>query len=291
MNELLGPWHGHVARPAIKSAGGKRRLLPEIMAIMKDHIQSPPSFNASTYHEPFLGGGAVAFEMMRTFVFDKVRLADSNLPLIATYKVIRDDVEKLIVELSTGKYTNDLETFMLIRKEFNETSVVKRNALAIAARLLYLNKTAFNGLWRVNSSGWFNVPFGKYANPTICDADNLRAVSKALQGVTLYAKDFRHTPVKKGDAVYCDSPYIPQSATSNFVGYTKEGFGMDAHIALRDQAIEWKRLGAFVLLSNSDTPMTRELYKDFKNLKEVSMARAINSSGGKRGKIEELLIW
>jgi DNA adenine methylase len=278
------------ARPAVKFAGGKTKLVPEILSILDKYVRLPPNANAGTFHEPFLGGGAVAFEVMRRYVFKETRLADSNLPLIATYKVIRDTPDRLITELSTGKYTNSEEVFYAIRDEFNETPHTKRNALAIAARFIALNKMCFNGLWRVNRMGRFNVPFGRYDNPTVCDEENLRAVSRALQDVKLYAKDFRQTPVKKGDVIYADPPYIPLNATSSFTSYTKEGFGMSEQISLRDQAIEWKRMGAFVLLSNADTPLTRELYKGWR-MKEVSMARAINSVGEKRKKIGELLIW
>jgi len=286
------------ARPPVKSLGGKRKLLSEIFSVL---IQPATS---STYHEPFLGGGAVYFDMVTRYGSRcKMRLADSNLALIATYKVIRDDVELLIERMNDPKndgwYKNTDKSFKRIREVFNELmDAVSRRSdpllrwrrIALAHNFLYLNKTAFNGLWRVNSSGHFNVPFGRYDNPTICDAENLRACSRALQGAKLYAKDFATTPVKPGDTVYCDSPYIPINGTSNFVGYTKEGFGMADHIRLRDKALEWKNLGAFVLLSNSDTPVTRELYRGWR-VKEVQAARAVNSKGDKRGKVGELLIY
>lgn len=284
-----------IARPVVKSAGGKRRLLPEILGVFDRHVKSPPDANTGTFHEPFAGGASVALEVMRRYVFGKIRIADNNLALIATYKVIRDDVEALIRVLDDSypsDWINRLDRFVALRAEFNSMMQYPHSgrAIGLAARFIVLNKTAFNGIWRVNSSGQFNVPFAHYNNPTICDVDNLRACSRALQGAKLYAKDFGSTPVKHGDVVYCDPPYIPTNATSNFVGYTKEGFGTDDQVRLRDKVREWKKLGAFVLLSNSDTPMTRELYKGF-TLKKVQAARSVNARGDGRGKVSELLIY
>lgn len=275
--------------PFVKSAGGKRRLLPEILKILGPRIDATKP--GATYHEPFVGGGALFFAVYNREI-GNIRLADGNLALIATYKVIRDDVDLLIARMRQHGFHNAQSTFAKVRSYFNLdlANPNEQHALGLAVRFIYLNKTCFNGLWRVNQSGAFNVPFGRYTNPTICDAENLRACSKALQGVKLYAKDFSSTPVRPGDVVYADSPYIPVNATSNFVGYTKEGFGMADHIRLRDKAKEWKKLGAFVLLSNSDTPVTRELYKGWR-LKEVQAARSVNSNGGKRGKVGELLIY
>jgi DNA adenine methylase len=294
------------AKPWAKSVGGKRKLLPEILSIIGPEFVTRWS-TGFTFHEPFVGGGAVFFGLANaqarmnlqssctSFQVRDVRLADNNLALIATYKVIRDRVDALIDILTLSyppKYANTASSYVSIRAEFNSfmNQPAKHRALGLAARFIVLNRLCFNGIWRVNSSGQFNVPFAHYDNPTICDADNLRACSRALQGVKLYAKDFGSTPVKHGDVVYCDPPYIPTNATSNFVGYTKEGFGTDDQVRLRDKAREWKKLGAFVLLSNSDTPMTRELYKGF-TLKKVQAARSVNARGDGRGKVSELLIY
>lgn len=290
-------WHiTNEATPWAKSVGGKRKLLPEIRSIIGPEIFA--RWNTGfTFHEPFVGGGAVFFGLIAGFALGMrgVRLADNNLALIATYKVIRDRVDALIDVLTQSyplKHANTASGYASIRTEFNSfmNQPAKHRALGLAARFIVLNRLCFNGIWRVNSSGQFNVPFAHYNNPTICDVDNLRACSRALQGAKLYAKDFGSTPVKHGDVVYCDPPYIPTNATSNFVGYTKEGFGTDDQVRLRDKVREWKKLGAFVLLSNSDTPMTRELYKGF-TLKKVQAARSVNARGDGRGKVSELLIY
>lgn len=283
-----------LAHPWAKSAGGKRKMLPAILQTIKEM----PAWDSSTgtYHEPFVGGGALFFELRNMRMeFAHWRLADANKPLVTTYKVIRDDVESLIGRLMNSGYENTQDGFTGVRDEFNRlvTSIPEtRSKLkqVIAANFVYLNRVCFNGLWRVNGDGRFNVPFGRYTNPTICDAVNLRACSKALDGVKLFATDFAKTPVREGDFVFADSPYIPASGTSDFTGYTAGGFPMEKHIELRNNAVAWKKVGANVLLCNSDTATTRELYKGW-NLREVSMTRSINAKGGKRGAVGELLIW
>ena len=160
-----------------------------------------------------------------------------------------------------------------------------------AARFIYLNRTCFNGLYRVNKKGMFNVPFGAYTNPTICDEENLRAVSEALRGTKIISANFEATleTAKRGDVVYCDPPYLPVSITANFTTYTVGGFGLVDQTRLRDVAKALDARGVHVLLSNSDTPLVRKLYKGFR-IEEVQAPRRVNSKAGKRGNVGELLI-
>jgi len=262
------------ARPFLKWAGGKRQLLADL----RSHV--PRSHGR--YFEPFVGGGALFFAHRRT---DAV-LADVNARLIRTYKGVRDDVESVIRLLK--KYPHDPKFFY----RFREADIDSRSDVDVAAWFIYLNKTAFNGLYRVNRSNRFNVPFGRYENPTICDEGNLRACSAALAGVDLVVEDFEAvvTNAKKGDFVYFDPPYVPLSATSSFTSYTSHGFGVTEQMRLRDTARTLKKRGVHVLLSNSSAPLVRDLYEDGFHVMEVSATRLVNSKAAARGAIPELLI-
>jgi DNA adenine methylase len=264
------------ARPFLKWSGGKTQLLPELLK------RVPADYRR--YHELFLGGGALFFALRPKVAY----LNDLNEELINAYRVIRDSVEALVDELDSGRYRNDAATFYQIRSE-RPTGEVYR-----AARTVYLNKTCFNGLFRVNKNGGFNAPFGKYKNPTICDQENLRAVSAALQGVHLWSQDFENASVGmnvvEGDFVYIDPPYVPLSATSNFTAYTASGFGFEQQVFLRDLALHLKNRGVHVLLSNSGSPLVEELYGKNFTLEPVAARRSINSAGEKRGPVKEYLI-
>jgi DNA adenine methylase len=263
-----------VARPFLKWAGGKRQLLPELVK----HV--PKKFK--TYHEPFVGAGALFFELRPK----QSVLCDSNERLIRTYRGVRDSVEQVIAELST--YPFEKEFFLTMR----EKEVDPCSDADVAAWMIYLNRSAFNGLYRVNSKNKFNVPFGRYTNPTICDADNLRACAMALARTEAHCEDFATvlTRAVRGDFVYFDPPYMPLSATSSFTSYTKEGFDLEDQKRLRDIALELKRKGVFVLLSNAASEPMLELYsKDF-TIHEVKANRAINSKSDKRGAISEFVI-
>jgi DNA adenine methylase len=290
-------------RPIIKWAGGKTRLLPELLKSVPSHF-----FN---YHEPFLGGGALFWHLLATdrisplqsrvvvtgnVTFPRAFLSDFNPELIRMYCAVRDSVEDVIRHLGTMKNTR--EKFLEVRAL--HPSLID-NALA-AARFLYLNKTCFNGLWRVNSRGLFNVPFGSYTNPTICDHENLRACSSALQRFRVHvsAGDFGSASglasnpesASPGDLVYFDPPYPPLSKTSSFASYTKEPFGWAEHVKLHDLALTLKRAGVYVLLSNSNQPRVRELYEQSGvfTLREVSAPRSIAAKGGSRKSASELII-
>jgi DNA adenine methylase len=266
------------AVPLLKFSGGKRQLLPEI----RKHV--PTSFNR--YFEPFVGGGAVFFDLLPAVA----QISDANAELVNMYEAVRDDVEAVIASLSEHAREHSEEHYYSVRTQ-RPTSQV-----AVAARMIYLNKTCFNGLYRVNRKGGFNVPFGRYDNPTICDADNLRACSKVLQGVAITWGDFESTlvgaqrPPRRHDFVYCDPPYAPVSSTSNFTSYTAGGFTWGDQDRLARCARRFKEAGVHVLLSNADLPNVRELYNGFE-MRTVQARRNINSNGKKRGNVGELLIW
>lgn len=264
-------------RPFVKWAGGKRQLIIDLIK------NAPPTFNE--YYEPFLGGGALFFKLSSLGKITYAHLNDSNKILIDAYKTIRDKPQDLITELKSGKYTNNKETYYGIRAE-QPTDVIKATA-----RFLYLNKTAFNGLYRVNSQGKFNVPFGKYKNPKILDEENILEVSRALQKVDLTSKDFEEAieSANKNDFVYFDPPYQPLSKTSNFTSYTKDAFTEKDQERLAKKFKELDRRGCFVMLSNSYSPLILDLYKYF-NIKMVHATRMINCNAAGRGKIEELII-
>ncbi len=263
------------ARPFIKWAGGKSRLIPKMSKLF------PPKNQISRYFEPFLGGGAVFFHLQHPKSF----LSDSNSELVELYEIVRDNVEELIKALKSHK--NDRDYFYEIRAQ----DPAKLSAIKRAARFVYLNKTCFNGLYRVNSNGGFNVPFGSYKNPAICDKESLRAASLALQSTKLTHGDFQSivAKAKTTDFIYFDPPYQPLNKTSSFTSYTSGGFGENEQRQLANLYRDLAERGCFVMLSNSDTPLIRELYKDF-TIHEIQASRAINSNGGGRGKITELLI-
>jgi DNA adenine methylase len=274
---LFGAGKMSEARPLLKWAGGKTSSLPEILPRLPEKI--------NTYYEPFVGGGAVFFALAAAKRFERAVLGDRNRELIRTYDALRLHTDQVVDALKNHVY-EESHYYMVRAKDPN-----KLGPIDCAARLIYLNKTCFNGLYRVNKSGGFNVPFGDYKNPTICDEENLRAAAEALSVVRLIGEDFGEVvrSAKKGDAVYFDPPYIPVSETSNFTGYSSGGFDSFDHERLRNVALMLAEKGVHVLLSNSDTPFVRDLYEKFR-IDEVTARRNINSKGGKRGKVGELLI-
>lgn len=276
------------AKPFVKWVGGKRQLLQQFKDL---GVLPPQGFDPkkNTYHEPFVGGGAVFFEILPK----KAVLSDMNLELVTTYNVIKSDVDALISELNSGEYIYDKDRFLEIRAE--DTN--RLSELEVAARFIYLNRTAFNGMYRVNKSGQFNVPFGRYTNPLICDECNLRAVSNALKGVNVKHQDYKVVldNAKSGDFVYFDPPYYPVSKTASFTSYTADGFLEQQQEELRDAFLELHRKGCFVALSNSDTPFINSLFKPYKKegikIHKVQAGRAINSRSDKRGKVFEVLVF
>lgn len=264
--------------PFLKWAGGKGQLLNEILPRLPGEI-------SGTYIEPFVGGGAVFFELTRLERIARARLCDANAELIDAYRAVRDHVEDLITAL--GAHVNDEAHYYRVRALDPATLALPERA----ARTLYLNRVGFNGLHRVNAAGQFNVPFGRYKNPRICDPEGLRAASKALARAELRVGDFAEAcaDAGPGDVVYFDPPYIPVSPTASFTSYAKEGFGEDAHRRLAATFRELVARGAYVLLSNSDVPLARELFEGFRVV-TVQASRAINSKAESRGKVNEVLV-
>lgn len=267
-------------RPFLKWVGGKNQLLPELMK----RIDRLGDFDR--YHEPFVGGGALYFELLRVKPQRKhAWLSDSNERLIETYRGVSDHVETVIRHLKQHTKNHSKKYYYKIREE------IPRSPAQRAARIIYLNKTCFNGLFRENRKGEFNTPIGSYKNPTICDKANLHAVSKALQKAKIESRHF-DTVVKKakpGDLVYFDPPYHPVSSTSSFTAYDRGGFTEDSQRLLADKFRELDEKGVKVLLSNSMTDFIRDLYKGFK-IDTVRANRAINSRADRRGKVDEALI-
>lgn len=245
----------------------------------------PARFKA--FHEPFLGSGALFFALKREGKIRRVVLSDANKELIQTYIAIRDSVEEVISILSSYRHTKEFYY------ELRGRDPQLLSSAETAARMIYLNKTGYNGLYRVNREGKFNVPFGRYRSPRFLDPENLRAVAESLKGVRILCANFETVVgrVHEGDFVYFDPPYAPLSATSNFTCYQAGGFGEEDQVRLRDVSRNLKKKGAFVMVSNSDTPLIRDLYqgRDF-HIHSVMAKRAINSKGAKRGSISELII-
>lgn len=267
------------ARPIIKWAGGKAQLLP----ILQRHL--PPMERVKRYYEPFVGGAAMFFFLQH----ESSHLSDTNAEIINLYHVVRDCLDELQVALRKHKLSNSETYYYQIRSQDTATlSLVER-----AARIIYLNKTCFNGLYRVNSKGRFNVPYGRYKNPTICDTSNLEAASLALRRATLPGsgidyEDALHD-VGVGDFIYFDPPYHPLNTTSSFTSYTDKSFTADDQARL---ALTFRRLhvsGSYLMQSNSDTPLIRALYYGFR-MERIQANRSINSKGDKRGPVSELLI-
>ena len=274
--------------PVLKWVGGKRQLLPII------HKYLPKLSNTATYYEPFIGGGAVFFDLQPS----KAVVNDINNELINVYQTIRDDVEKLIAELGNkNKYANTSECYYKIRElDRNPDVYNKLSNIEKAARVIYLNKTCYNGLYRVNSMGEFNSPFGRYKNPSIVNEIGLRAVSKYFReaNITFRNMDFEKAldGIKKGDFVYFDPPYVPLSTTSNFTGYNESGFGSEEQERLKSLCDKLTDQGVHILLSNSDCEYIRNLFSDKKRytIIEVKAKRSINSISSARGEISEVLI-
>lgn len=264
-------------KPFIKWAGGKRSLIEELL----NNI--PKNFN--NYFEPFIGGGALYFKLLKEGSY----LSDINPELINVYRVIRDDVEGLILDLK--KHVYDKGYYYQIRGLDRNDEYISLSNLKKASRLVYLNRVGFNGLYRVNKKGEFNVPFGRYKNPLICDEDNLRACSKVLKTAKISCGSFSKIInfVSRNDFVYLDPPYIPLSKTSKFTSYSKEKFDDSMQEELKNLCAELNKRGVKFLLSNSYSESSLSLYKEF-NVSRVFAPRNINAKSSSRGAIPEILV-
>ncbi len=272
------------ARPFLKWAGGKWRLLAQYERFF-------PKAPMRGYYEPFVGSGAVFFHLRPRGLFSSYRLTDSNAELITCYQVVRDKLDALLVRLAEHQAQHCKAHYYEVRAWDRDPAWPDMPDVERAARLIYLNKTCYNGLWRVNSRGQFNVPMGRYHKPRILDEPRLRAASAALQGVDLAVTDFEDVLARAGagDFVYFDPPYHPLSATSNFTAYSDGGFGEQAQRRLARVFAALAGRGAWVLLSNSDTPFIRALYRAFR-IHPVRARRAINTAAHKRGLVREVLV-
>jgi DNA adenine methylase len=268
-----------LVQPFLKWAGGKRQLLPELNKYIP--------LKYKTYYEPFVGAGALLFDLQPK----KAVINDVNSELINCYNIIKDSLDELIEDLK--KHQNIPEYYYEIREldrkpEFQQLTQVER-----ASRIIYLNKTCFNGLFRVNSQGQYNVPFGNYKNPKILDEVVLKAVHNFLNSsnIIITNGDFEEVVrgAKKGDFIYFDPPYDPVSDSSSFTGYSLDGFSRDEQRRLKDVFDRLNKKGCFVLLSNSATDFIKDLYKDYR-IEIVSASRNINADGLKRGKVDEVLV-
>lgn len=263
--------------PIVKWVGGKRQLMFELLKNM------PKSYNR--YFEPFIGGGALFFELQP----ENAYISDMNEELINLYSVVRDNVYELISDLN--KHEISKEYFLEIRNLDRTAEYKNLSNVQHASRFIYLNRTCFNGLYRVNSQGQFNVPFGNYKNPRIVDENNLLNCSELLKNTEIKCADFSEilTKAKKGDFVYFDPPYVPLNETSSFTSYTKDGFDMDMQFKLREVCDELDSMGVMFMLSNSDTKFVNELYSNYE-IKKVFASRAVNANAEGRGKITEVLV-
>lgn len=267
--------------PILKWVGGKKQLLSEITPLIPKKI--------TTYVEPFIGGGAVLFNLQPK----KAIINDLNKELINTYKVVKESPRELLELLKIHDKNNCEDYFYEIRALDRTNNFENINNIEKAARVIYLNKTCFNGLYRVNKAGLFNSPYGKYKNPNIINESAILAMSDYFNNnnIKIIQGDYKNAlkGLKKNTFVYFDPPYMPISTSSSFTNYTKTSFNEKEQIELKKECDKLDNKGIKFMLSNSDHPLIRELYKDF-DIKIVKAKRSINSKGNSRGKINEILV-
>lgn len=288
-------------KPFVKWVGGKSQLVEQI----KKMLPSDGEKTLTKYAEPMVGGGALFFNILSKYDFEELYISDINAELINAYQAVKNDIENLIAKLNEMQILflpmdeNGRKYFYYtVRERFNSTALTEETATEKAAQFIFLNKTCFNGLYRVNRKGQFNVPMGAYKNPTICDDENLRNIHEALKNVTIVCGDYSLSKsfIDKDTFVYLDPPYRPISETSAFTAYNSDVFDDEEQIRLSKFIDEINLSGAKIVLSNSDPKNINkednffdDLYKNYK-INRVEASRAINSKGDKRGKINELLI-
>lgn len=271
--------------PVLKWVGGKRQLISEIEPLIPRRI--------STYVEPFVGGGAVLFHLQPK----KAIINDYNQELMNVYQVIKDKPNELIEVLQEHKGLNSEDYFYEIRSLDRSENYENMTDVEKAGRVIYLNKTCFNGLFRVNRAGFFNTPYGKYKNPSIVNEVTIKAVSNYFNSakIKFLTGDYKEAlrRLRRGAFVYFDPPYVPISSSSSFTGYTEHGFDYEKQVELRDECLKLHNRGVKFLQSNSYSPEILELYSDQKvfNIEIVKAKRSINSQVDKRGEISEVLIY
>lgn len=268
-------------RPFTKWVGGKRQLIFELDSLL------PKSFN--TYYEPFIGGGAFFFHLLPK----KAVINDLNSDLILSYLAIRDDLQNLLIELKNHDKNNSKEYFLYLRNYDRNGKLDSLSNTQKAARIMYMLRVCFNGMYRVNSKNQFNVPYGKYKNPKIVDEELLNNISEYLKtsDVHIMNTDFEIAlkNCERGDLVYLDPPYVPVSKTSSFTSYTNLGFNDEEQLKLKNTFDNLTKKGVYCILSNSYSSLILDLYKDYK-IHKVKANRNINSVGSKRGPITEIII-
>ena len=269
--------------PILKWAGGKRQLLSELTRRLPDRW--------GTYFEPFIGGGALLVELANLDRLDRAVIGDKNPELVNLYRVVKQDPEGLSRALSDEKFRNDEDSFRQLKTEFNALIGTKKHPVERAALLVYLNKHSYNGLWRVNRKGHFNVPFGKHARLSLPSHQSVLKFSRMLEGITLMHADFGQIvrTAKRGDFVYFDPPYHPLSKTACFTDYTTGGFSFEDQERLAGVFRRLSDRGVRLMLSNSSTPEIHDLYDGF-SIHTVMARRFINCNGHKRGGASELII-
>lgn len=288
-------------KPFVKWVGGKSQLVEQLEKMLPTDREK----GLTKYAEPMVGGGALFFSILSKYDFEELYISDINAELINAYRAVKNDVDNLIAKLNEMQMLflpmdeNGRKYFYYtVRERFNSNTLTEETATEKAAQFIFLNKTCFNGLYRVNRKGQFNVPMGAYKNPTICDDENLRNIHEALQNVTIVCGDYSLSKsfIDKDTFVYLDPPYRPISETSAFTAYNSDAFDDEEQIRLSKFIDEINLSGAKIVLSNSDPKNVNEednffddLYKNYK-INRVEATRAINSKGDKRGKINELLI-
>lgn len=265
--------------PIVKWAGGKSRLLSQLRPLL------PPGVELMRHVEPFVGGGALFFALRP----QRALLCDINAALLTTYRAVRDEVDVVASHLIRLSSAHDATVYYRVRERYNRSRALSEAERA--AMFIYLNKTCFNGLHRVNRRGEFNVPVGSYVKPRILDSEVLHAASLQLRRTELRCGGFELLigSAKPGDFIYMDPPYEPVSSTASFTAYAQEGFGREDQLRLRDVFRVLDRRGCKLMLSNSDVDFIRELYRGYR-IDQVSAPRAINSDPGKRGRVSELVV-
>ncbi|MGQ7461557.1 DNA adenine methylase [Streptococcus suis] len=268
-------------QPFTKWTGGKRQLLPVIKSLMPD--------NYNSYFEPFIGGGALFFDLSP----DKAVINDFNNELMNCYQQIKKHPKKLIELLTKHQENNSKEYYLELRAVDRDNRINKMTDVERAARIMYMLRVNFNGLYRVNSKNQFNVPYGRYKNPKIVDSELILSISTYLNSndIRILNGDFEEAvkSVQAGDFIYFDPPYIPLSETSAFTSYTHEGFSYEEQVRLRDVFRKLDKKGAYVMLSNSSSPLVEELYKGF-NIHKVEATRTNGAKASSRGKISEIIV-
>lgn len=291
----------NLTKPFLKWAGGKSQLLNEIS------YYYPFNNKINKYAEPFVGGGAVLFDVLNKFDLESVYISDINAELINTYQIIKDDVNSLVAllkymqdEYCSKKYDVQKDYYLEMRKRFNYLKVNGNKKINIekAALMIFLNKTCFNGLFRVNRKGEFNVPMGKYKNPKICNEENLRAISSKLNNVEIVCGDYTESEdfIDSNTFVYFDPPYRPLTETASFTSYAEGMFNDQNQLELAAYVTRLNEKGAKLVVSNSDPKnidtndnFFDEIYSS-QNIKRITAKRMINCNGERRGKVRELLI-